>query len=136
VPTRIVRLSGLYGPGRLWVLDRVASGAMALGPGDGAWLNSCHRDDAAAMVLAALDRGRDGAVYHASDALPLRRREVITVVAARLGIEPGRTDVPAPEGPDRRILAGRSRAELQLELHWPSLLEGLEPHYPQVIARE
>jgi nucleoside-diphosphate-sugar epimerase len=129
VPARIVRLSGLYGPGRVWVIDRVRSGAMALGPGDGAWMNSCHRDDAAAAVIAALDRGRDGAVYHATDALPMRRREVIRHVAARLGIPPPEASgSPAGAGPDRRILGEATRAELGLELTWPSLKQGLEPY--------
>ena len=128
IPVRIVRLSGLYGPGRTGLIGRIRSGAMALGPGDGAWMNFCHLDDAAAAVIAAMDRGRDGAVYHASDALPMRRREVVQFVAARLGIPP---PAGAPwSGPDRRILGTATRAELGLELRWPSLGEGLEPFLP------
>lgn len=126
-PARIVRLSGLYGAGRTWVIDRVRSGAMALGPGDGTWMNSCHQDDAAETVIAALDRGRDGRIYHATDALPMRRREVIRHVAARLGIPPPEAAAGAAPGPDRRILGAATRAELGLELMWPSLKEGLEP---------
>ena len=53
----ILRLSGLYGPGRAGILDRVRSGRLALGPGDDAWMSFCHRDDAAELVLAALARG-------------------------------------------------------------------------------
>jgi nucleoside-diphosphate-sugar epimerase len=125
---RIVRLSGLYGPGRAGLIDRVRSGAMALGPGDGAWMNFCHLDDAAEAVIAVLDRGRNGAIYHATDAMPLRRREVIRHVAARLGIPPPEAAGESPTaGPDRRILGLRTRAELQLRLRWPSLKEGLEP---------
>ena len=125
LPVRIVRLSGLYGPGRTGLIGRVRSGALALGPGDGAWMNFCHLDDATAAIIAALDRGRDGAVYHATDARPLRRREVVAHVAARLGIPP---PVGAGwTGPDRRILGAATRAELGLELRWPTLFEGLEP---------
>jgi nucleoside-diphosphate-sugar epimerase len=126
LPARILRLSGLYGPGRAWMVARVRSGAMALGPGDEAWVNACHRDDAAAAVLAVLDRGRDGAVYHATDAQAMRRRDVVQWVAARLGIEPARSATPWT-GPDRRIRGERTRAELGLALAWPSLREGLEP---------
>ncbi|WP_306599919.1 NAD-dependent epimerase/dehydratase family protein [Geothrix sp. 21YS21S-2] len=122
---RVLRLSGLYGPGRLWVLDGVASGRMGLGPGDGAWMNSCHQDDAVTALLAVLDRGRDGAVYHGTDAWPLRRREVVAFVAARRGLEPAA--VAAAPGPDRRVLGARTREELGFNLRWPSLLEGLEP---------
>jgi nucleoside-diphosphate-sugar epimerase len=125
VPAMVLRLSGIYGPGRAWPVDRVRAGALSLGPGDGAWMNLCHLDDAVAAVLGALDRGRPGRVYHASDAHPPRRRELVTWVAARLGI-------PAPaggrpyEGADRRIRAERSRGELGLELAYPSFREGVE----------
>lgn len=127
IPARVVRLSGLYGPGRLWLLDRVARGAMALGPGEGPWMNFCHQDDAVATLLAVLDRGRDGAIYHATDAKPMRRREVVTGVAERLKVP---VPPPAPEvpGPDRRISAARTRRELGLELRWPTLWDGLEPY--------
>jgi len=125
-PVRIVRLSGLYGPGRAGLIERVRSGAMALGPGDGAWMNFCHRDDAAAAIIAAMDRGRNRAVYHATDALPMRRREVVRQVAAKLGIPPPAAEA-AWSGPDRRVLGLRTRAELGLELRWPTLAQGLAP---------
>ncbi len=131
VPARLVRLSGLYGPGRTGIVGRVRSGALALGPGDGAWMNFCHRDDAVATVLAAIDRGRDGAVYHASDGSPARRREVVEWIAGRLGIPPPRREVTAGRaGPDRRIAGRRTRAELALRLAWPSFREGLAPLLP------
>jgi nucleoside-diphosphate-sugar epimerase len=121
----VVRLSGLYGPGRYGVVDRVRGGAMALGPGDDAWTNWCHREDAAAAVLAALDRGRPGAVYHGTDAEPLRRREVVEWIAARLGIPPPRSSRPPPFPANRRILGERTRTELSLAPRFPSLREGL-----------
>jgi nucleoside-diphosphate-sugar epimerase len=124
-PSVVLRLSGIYGPGRPWPVERVRVGALALGPGDGAWLNLCHLEDAVAAVLAVLDRGRPGRVYHASDAHPPRRRELVEWVAARLGI-PVPTGARPYEGADRRILAGRSRAELGLELAYPSFREGVE----------
>jgi nucleoside-diphosphate-sugar epimerase len=129
VPARILRLSGLYGPGRTGVVERVRAGAMALGPGDDAWTNWCHLDDAIGLVRAVLDRGRDGATYHASDAEPLRRRDVVRWVAARLGIEPPRGE-ELPSGgraANRRVLSVATREELRYDLRHPSLREGLLP---------
>ena len=120
---QLVRLSGLYGPGRYGVLDRVRSGALGLGPGDDAWMNFCHLEDAVAFVLAALDRGASGAVHHGTDAHPVRRSDVVRWIADRLGIEPA-TGVVA-SGPNRRILSERTRSALQLELRYPSFREGL-----------
>lgn len=132
VPTRLVRLSGLYGPGRYGVVERVRSGRLSLGPGDGIWTNWCHLADAVALVLAALDRGRDGAIYHGSDADPATRRVLVEWVAQRFGFAAHRrTDLdPAPSrrgGTNRRISGARTRAELGLELQFPSFREGLEP---------
>jgi len=124
----VVRLSGLYGPGRNWPVERVRAGQIALGPGDGAWLNLCHLDDAVAAVVAALDRGAPGRVLHATDSEPVRRRDLATWVAGRLGIPPPRLPegARAPPLPDRRIHAERSRAELGLSLVHPTFRQGLE----------
>jgi nucleoside-diphosphate-sugar epimerase len=123
----LLRLSGLYGPGRNWPVERVRSGQIALGPGDGTWLNLCHLDDAVVAVLAVLERGVPGRVYHASDAEPVRRRDLVTWVAGRLGIPPPR--LPAggsgPTLPDRRIHAERTRADLGTSLRHPTFREGL-----------
>lgn len=123
----LLRLSGLYGPGRNWPVERVRSGQIALGPGDGTWLNLCHLDDAVAAVLAVLERGVPGRVYHASDAEPVRRRDLVNWVAGRLGIPPPR--LPAggagPTLPDRRIHAERTRADLGTSLRHPTFREGL-----------
>ncbi|WP_242346001.1 NAD-dependent epimerase/dehydratase family protein [Anaeromyxobacter terrae] len=124
--TAVVRLSGLYGPGRAGVLDRVRSGRLALGPGDDAWMNFCHRDDAIAFVLAALERGAPGAVYHGSDAEPARRRDVVSWISGRLGIPPPVSEAPAG-GPSRRILSERTRAALDVTLAYPSFRDGLAP---------
>jgi nucleoside-diphosphate-sugar epimerase len=122
----VVRLSGLYGPRRTGLVERVRSGKLALGPGDDAWMNFCHRDDAVAFVLAALDRGEGGAIYHGSDAEPARRREVVEWIAARLGIPPPRGGEPAG-GPNRRIRSERTRAALGVAVTYPSFREGLAP---------
>jgi len=123
---RVVRLSGLYGPGRTGLVERVRSGALALGPGDDAWMNFCHRDDAVSAVLAAVDRGRPAAVYHGSDATPARRREVVRWIAGALGVEPTtRAEAGAERGAaNRRILSERTRAELGITLAFPSFMDG------------
>ncbi len=129
VPACLLRLSGLYGPGRSGVLQRVRSGVMALGPGDDAFMNWCHLDDAVSFVLAALDRGEPGAAYHGSDAAPPRRREVVEWVARQLGIEPPRSGVAAG-GPSRRIDSTWTREVLGVTLRYPDFRAGLTPLIP------
>jgi nucleoside-diphosphate-sugar epimerase len=122
----VLRLSGLYGPGRTGILGRVRAGRLALGPGDDAWMNFCHRDDAVAFVVAALLRGEPGRVYHGSDASPSRRRDVVEWIAGRLGIPPPRAEGAPPPGPNRRIRSEWSREALGVELRYPSFREGLQ----------
>jgi nucleoside-diphosphate-sugar epimerase len=126
VRASLVRLSGLYGPGRTGILERVRQGALALGPGDDAWMNFCHQEDAVELVLAALARAPPGAILHGSDARPARRREVVEWIAARLEIPAPRTERPPP-GANRRVLSARSRALLGIELRYPSFSDGLAP---------
>jgi nucleoside-diphosphate-sugar epimerase len=127
-PACVVRLSGLYGPRRFGVIDRVREGRLALGHGDDAWMNFCHRTDATRTVVGALDRGRSGEIYHASDATPVRRRDLIQWVSERFGFDP----VHAPEGSapasgtNRRIDSSWSREQLGIELAYPSFREGLD----------
>jgi nucleoside-diphosphate-sugar epimerase len=127
VRASVVRLSGLYGPGRLGTIERVRGGQLSLGPGDDGWMNFCHRDDAVAFVLAALSRGEGGVAYHGSDAAPARRREVVEWIAARLGIRPPRSEHRAP-APDRRISSVWSREKLGVTLAYPSFHDGFAPY--------
>jgi nucleoside-diphosphate-sugar epimerase len=128
---RIVRCSGLYGPGRTGTIERVRAGALAWGPGDEIWMNFCHRDDAADTVIAALDRGSPGAIYHASDAAPATRHDVVAWIAARLSMSPPRRDEGnAPtgrRGANRRVSGEATRRELGVRLAYPSFREGLAP---------
>jgi nucleoside-diphosphate-sugar epimerase len=116
------------------IVERVRAGTLALGPGDDAWMNFCHQDDAATFVIAALDRAPRGAVFHGSDAGPARRREVVEWIAARAGIPPPRGERSAP-GPNRRILSARTRAALSVDLRWPTFADGLAPLVPQGTPR-
>jgi len=127
VPACLVRLSGLYGPGRAGALARVRSGALALGPGDDVAMNFCHLEDAVAFVLAALTRGEPGQAYHGSDAFPAPRREVVTWLAERLGLSPPSSQRPPPAGPNRRILSAWTRERLGVALRYPSFRDGFAP---------
>jgi nucleoside-diphosphate-sugar epimerase len=128
LPASVLRLSGLYGPGRAWPVERVRAGLLRLGPGDGAWMNLLPLEDAVAAVVAAVERAPAGRVLHATDAASPRRRELVEWVAARLGIPAPRAPEGAapPAAPDRRILGEASRRELGLVLRYPSFREGVE----------
>lgn len=85
----IVRLAGLYGPGRIIGMQAVRSGAPLVGDPQ-AWLNLIHADDAADLLLAMMTATNPGRIELGSDGSPVRRIEYYTTLARSLGVEPPR----------------------------------------------
>lgn len=127
----ILRLAGIYGPGRLFRRDALLAGQPLVGDPD-RWLNLIQVDDAAAAVQAAQARGQKGTVYNVADGCPVRRRDFFQELARLLGAPPPRFQLPGPGTPvpshertNRRIVARRLREELGVHLEFPSYREGL-----------
>ncbi len=110
-PERILlRLGGIYGPGRHLYLDRLRDGETVL-PGEGSdYLNLIHRDDVVGAILQALRQPEWGhpAVFNVVDNVPSRKADIAAWLAARLGQSAPRFD-PARAGPrgQRRQVKGR-----------------------------
>ena len=129
----ILRLAGIYGPGRHHLLDQLRTGAESL-PGEGGHrLNLAHRDDiCAAIVLAFAAPPRwTNRIYNVADGAPAPKAEVVGWLAERLGRAPprfgggpgsARREFAAP--PDRIISSARLRAELGWQPRYPTFREG------------
>jgi nucleoside-diphosphate-sugar epimerase len=99
----VVRLSGIYGPGRTRLIDQVREGR-AVAPEPPVYANRIHRDDAAAAIVhLLLAVGEPAACYLGSDRAPVERGEVLRWLAAELGVD------PPPSGPDERSRGGNKR---------------------------
>jgi nucleoside-diphosphate-sugar epimerase len=81
----VLRLAGLYGPGRSVLLQRMRDGSAVLEDGGARWINQIHRDDAARALLAVARAGAPGAIYNAADDTPAMQREVYRWIADFLG---------------------------------------------------
>jgi nucleoside-diphosphate-sugar epimerase len=99
-PTTVLRLGGIYGPGRVSLLERVRSGAARSTP---RYTNRIHRDDAAAALvhLASLPEAPPTVV--GVDSAPAPSAEVLAWLAERLGAE-----APSPVPPTELPTTGRS----------------------------
>lgn len=117
----VLRLAGIYGPGRHQLLDQLRAGATVF-PGSGEHrLNLIHRDDVVGAILACLAApgGVRGGVFNVSDGRPVAKAELLAWLAARLG-RPAPEFAPAAPSlrrggagvPDRVIVSARIRAEL------------------------
>ncbi len=70
-PAIILRLAGIYGPGRgHWLRQYLKNEARIEGKGD-RFLNMIHRDDVVGAIIAALQGGRPGEIYNVADDEPV-----------------------------------------------------------------
>lgn len=136
-PASILRLAGIYGPGRGYWLRQFLAGEARL-EGDGQrWLNLIHQEDVVGAVLAALDRGVPGRIYNVTDDEPVTQRTLLEWLADRLN-RPLPPAVAAPTGvrgngstrsrgfTSKRVLNHRARQELGWRLRFPSFRQGFE----------
>jgi nucleoside-diphosphate-sugar epimerase len=88
----VLRLGGLYGPGRTRLVESVRTGRASIRPGPPRWTNRIHRDDAAGALRHLLIRGLAGGsldpVYIGVDEQPADEAEVLRWLAATLGADP------------------------------------------------
>ncbi len=111
VPAVSLRLGGVYGPGRDRLLRRLRAGE-AVRPEPDVHTNRIHRDDAAAALLhLATLPAQPAACYLGVDDRPALLGEVLTFLAAELGVpQPPRGPVTRSRGGDKRCVNARLRA--------------------------
>ncbi|GAB4171524.1 MAG: SDR family oxidoreductase [Wenzhouxiangellaceae bacterium] len=81
-----VRFSGIYGPGRTRLIDRLRSGPVACKLDPPQWTNRIHIEDCAAVLAHLLETAQMRSVHVASDPAPAPRWEVLSWLAGRLGV--------------------------------------------------
>jgi nucleoside-diphosphate-sugar epimerase len=119
VDALIVRLAGIYGPGRNMLIERVKRGASASAT---RWTNRIHVDDAAGLISEAIDQRWSPAIINGVDRTPALEIEVLLDLAERLGLPPPPIDERAP-GEHKRIRTIHPRAANRT-LRYPSWREG------------
>ncbi|HRE82067.1 MAG TPA: NAD-dependent epimerase/dehydratase family protein [Opitutaceae bacterium] len=129
--TFILRLSGIYGPGRHHLLDALRAGETCL-PGRGDFhLNLVHRDDIVKAIGCAIGAEPDitGGIFNITDDTPSLKQEVVSWLAEKLG-KPTPTFSGEPASgrrrivPDRIVLNRKAKAILGWSPAFPSFREG------------
>ena len=142
VPVVILRVSGIYGPGRLPV-EAVRRGAPVVREEEAPWTNRIHADDLAEVCVAAMERGREGMVCNVADGAPgtisqyynavadllgVSRPPAVPMEEARRGMSPGMLSYLSES---RRLDVRRMREELGVTLRYPDLAAGLPTCLPK-----
>lgn len=128
----VLRLAGIYGPGRLLRMQDLLAG-QPIGVAADAIVNLIHVEDAASTILAAEQRARPPATYLISDGHPVSRREFYRHLSELLHLPaPTFLDVETDQRQslrgfgNKRVRNSRMLEELGIRLAYPSYREGLE----------
>ncbi len=127
----VLRLAGIYGPGRHHLLEQLRAGEVA-GRGDYR-LNLIYRDDVVAGIWAAFGAEADvpNGIFNLADDGAATKAAMVGWLAARLGVpEPRFTGEPVSARravtPDRVIANTKAKAVLGWRPAFPSFREGYE----------
>jgi nucleoside-diphosphate-sugar epimerase len=136
IPVVILRVAGIYGPGRL-PEERLRAREPVLREAESPWSNRIHADDLARACVAAMRRGRAGAVYNATDGHPTTMTDFFNRAADALGLpRPEQLSMSEARGrlsagmlsylaESKRLDNRRLREELGVEILYPDLASGL-----------
>ena len=127
----ILRLAGIYGPGRHALLDDLREGMSRFSEDPTRWVNQIHCDDAASAIAHLLEAAPHHQTYNVVDDEPVRYGDLLAWLAGQLGIPPPIYDAAAPKTrtrqgprPHRRISNSKLRAT-GWKPRFPSYREGM-----------
>ncbi|HEY8586496.1 MAG TPA: SDR family oxidoreductase [Rhodanobacter sp.] len=118
-----LRLAGLYGPGRLQLLERLRSGQLRVPREEPHWANRIHVDDAASAIVHLLGRADAQPIYVGVDDTPMPLDELYDFLAALIDAPPP-ADGLAPAGVGSKRLSNACLRASGWSPQWPDAREG------------
>lgn len=123
LPTTVLRLAGLYGPGRGQLFERLLDGRAKAPVEPPFWANRIHADDAAAAIVHLLGLENPAPLYLGVDDTPLPLAELYGFIAGRLGAPPVPEGDP-PAGMGNKRLSNRRLRGSGFVPDWPDARDG------------
>lgn len=128
----VLRLAGIYGPGRHHLLDQIQSGEILTGSGEHR-LNLAHLEDIVVAIMKCFGVAPTnvGGVFNVVDDHPVKKHELAAWIAGRLGkpvprFDPSLTGRRRGSLPDRVVLNRKLKKTLDWQPRYPSYREGYE----------
>lgn len=119
-----MRLSGIYGNGRLYLANMAKD--VTKWPAENNWSNRIHRDDAASfisfMVQKALKKENIADCYIVSDDMPTQQYEVLQWLAQQQGVDASHIKNPPVSGGKR--LNNKRLRDTGFQLQYPNYQVG------------
>lgn len=130
----ILRVAGIYGPGRL-PIERVRERRPVLAAAEAPWTNRIHVDDLVATLLAAATRGWPGGAYNVADGAPAKAGALERELARQLGLpRPPEIDWQTARDQFSAMRLSFLRASRRLRVARMRDELGVTPRYPDVGA--
>jgi len=123
VPSTVLRLAGLYGPGRLHLVERLRAGAVRVPREAPHWANRIHVDDAAAAIVHLLRLPTTEPLYLGVDDTPLPLDELYDFLA-QLVDAPLPAEGPPPTGVGSKRLSNARLRASGWAPQWPDARDG------------
>jgi nucleoside-diphosphate-sugar epimerase len=126
----VVRLAGIYGPGRCALLSKFLAGTAIIDPKNDRFVNQVHRDDiASAIFLLVNGKWRKRQIYNVVDDEPISQSDCYRWLAQRLNrsLPPIRelTEQPKRGGTNKRVSNAKLRG-LGWTLQYPTFADAME----------
>jgi nucleoside-diphosphate-sugar epimerase len=126
LPGVVLRLGGIYGPGRTRLLEQVRAGSARASAEVPLWSNRIHRDDAAAALVHLLELPDPAPLYLGVDDAPSPLHEVYAWVARRIGAPTPSDDPHATRDRSNKRASNRRLRASGFTFRFPSYREGYE----------
>ena len=137
IPVVILRVSGIYGPGRI-PMQRIQSREPLLDEREAGYTNRIHADDLAQVCIAALEKGEDGDIFNVCDGEESKMTDYFNAITDLLSV-PRLPQVPLAEArrvmsplmfsymtESRKISNRKMLEKLGIKLKYPTMMEGLK----------
>lgn len=112
------RLSGIYGPGRNHLIEKLRHGQATAPEGLTHWVNRIHIDDAAAAIVHILNLPQPAPLYLVTDSTPLPMRTLYDELARLVGA-PSPAIGPAPASVGSKRLSNQRLIDSGFTFKWP-----------------
>jgi nucleoside-diphosphate-sugar epimerase len=126
----VVRLAGIYGPGRSALLSKFLAGTAIIDPENDRFVNQVHRDDiASALFLLASRQWPGGEIYNVVDDQPMLQSDCYRWLAQRLNRPLPPTGKPTSQrkrGNSNKRVSNAKLRRLEWAPRYPTFADAME----------